>query len=435
MSEANMEIERVAKFGGTSMAQPVTVAEQLAYPGNTAEVVVVSAPAGLTSALFEFSRTMHPTHGQVRYIHDRVAAMAVSCDPAGTNEDIQDVVDGMSDDIAEWRQSGSPIMGLGEYWSARIFAAHTGRQFVDARDVVRFDDDGQLDAHETLTYATHRLGDGGQYVVPGYYGSDAEGRVHLLDRSGSDISAAILANVLNASRLDIWSDVPGFMSADPGKVADARLMSEITTREAREMYPGCALLHRDVLRFTGRAGLEVHMRHTFGEPGNTGTVVRNEREYSDTPIVGVVGMSGLVNLDIYEFGTEERSGSMADVFGILAERGIPFEDIATHVDGLSITFQEEHSGKLPYGLTGLSRGSRRASIQPVHGIKVVGEGLARAGNGRSRIIATASTALADAGVDISSETWSRNSVSHTAFVEGGEQSMDLAVEAVHSELF
>jgi aspartate kinase len=435
MSERNFEdheINRVSKLGGTSMVQPTVAAEQLAHPGNEAEVVVVSAPAGLTDMLHRYEARSQQIPAQPESIQARVAEVAASCDPNGTNETIQEVVGGVPTDLDRWERDGSPRMGLGENWMARIFAAYTGREFVDARHVVRFNDDGTLNRDNTYRAAQAELR-GGQYVVPGFYGSDSEGRIHLLERNGSDITGALLADVLSANRFDVWSDVPGFMTANPREVAAARLVPELTGREVREMYPGCVLLHRDVIRFTGRAGIPVHLRHTFGEPDNVGSIVTTRRDGLDMPVVGVVGMDDMVNFDVYEFGTEEQSGRMADVFNSLAEQNIPFEDISTHVDGMSVLLEGQYRDKLAYPGY-FSSGSRQVNISPAQILRVVGEVFARSGNERSDVAARAAAALGRAGIDFSGWTGAPGAVSRTFILEK-DQDMRQAVNAVHAELF
>lgn len=430
----NIEIERVAKFGGTSMARPDLVAEQLAYPGNEAEVVVVSAPAGLTDAIHGLMHTIHPTVGQAQYPGDLLREMAAICDPSGTNEDIQTVIEDMSSDMDEWRRNGDPVEGLGEYWSAKMFAAYTGSQFVDACDVIRFDHEGQLDMRATRECARRELGDGDQYVVPGYYGSDDEDRVHLLDRSGSDISAALLAHAVDASRLDIWSDVPGFMTADPAIVSNARQVSELTPREARAMYPSCELLHRDVLRFAGRTGVAIYMRNTFGGPDNVGTIVHEERDCLEMPIIGITGMDSMTGLNLYKFGSEERSGSMTDAFETLARWGVPIEDMATDVDDLFVTFQDRHQSKLVHGFLDRISGYGSARLRSANYVRIVGEGLARPGNARTQMLEATIGALARAGIDVPGLTGAPDSVSRTCLIEGGEEVVDAGINAVHAEL-
>ncbi len=178
------DINLVAKFGGTSTAQPNIMAEKIAYPGNEADLMVVSAPAGLTDQLTAYGARLRRTQEEAESIQARLADFASTCDPDGASQDIQAVVGGALTDMNRWMDDGAPIEGLGEYWTARIAAAYIGREFIDARHVVRFGRDDQLDWNATRLSARRELSDGGQYVVPGFYGADADGRIHLLDRNG-----------------------------------------------------------------------------------------------------------------------------------------------------------------------------------------------------------------------------------------------------------
>jgi len=440
----NYEIESVAKIGGSSMADPLVPVEQLAYPGNEASIVVVSAPGinlaighdhKLTNILESFSKRLTPSHEESEFIQSQVADIADQFDPDHRNSDIQVVVDGVISDMVRWERDGYPIMGLGENWSARLFAAHTGREFVDARHVIRFDREGNVDSEATYSAITRELTNGGNYVVPGFYGSDNEGRIRLLDRGGSDTTGALIAAALHAGTYQVWSDVPGFLTANPGQVPHSQLNEEVTRREAREMYIGCEVLHRDVLRFLGATAIPIHMRNTFDVPNAPGTIVRAERNWSARPIVGVVGTSNLAELALKEFGMNEQVGSTTDVFNILRDRGVSYEHAATSTDELSIVFRREYQYQLPLHLQGLRRPDRRANVQPIGIVRIVGEGLANSGVLRSRTLGRIAAAFADNDIGIFGMTDVPHSATLTFFVEDDPASVARAIRVAHRTVF
>ncbi|MEK7594407.1 MAG: aspartate kinase [Patescibacteria group bacterium] len=444
MNANSHEIERVAKGGGTTMANPLLFAEQLASPGNQAEIVVVSAPGinetlghdtKLTDLLDSYSQRLYPTRQGGLSIQSHMADIAKVLDPVGADDTIQRVVENVPKDLEYWRQNGAPIMALGEKWSAQIFAAHTDREFVDASHVIRFNRNGEVDHGATYVSIRRELSDGFEYVVPGFYGADSQGRIHLLGRGGSDITGALIATSLSAGSYHNWSDVSGFMTANPALVEHAQLLPEITQREAREMYMGCELLHRDVLRYVGATGIPIHMRNTFDVPTAQGTIVTRERDWRASPIVGVVGKSDLVELALHDFGMNEQVGGTTDVFQLLSENGIPYEHAATSTDDLSIIFEEKYAKNLPYKMHGLEQMSRKAVVRPIGAVRIVGEGLANSGNTRSRLLGRVATAFSDSDIEVFGMTDAPNCASLTFFVNPDQANVNDAVNVAHQAVF
>lgn len=191
------QLETVAKYGGTSMAHVERVARILETDEGKADVVVVSAPGvdsdnpvKTTDMLLRYGG--NPTEDSIQAIQNRFAYIA---DRVG-GEAVRQIVDEIPRDIQSWQDKGDPIAALGEYWSARIFAAMTGRQFVDARDVIIFDGH-KLDEQATNNATRHRLAPGNGYAIPGFYGQDKRtGAIRLLERGGSDITGALIARGL-----------------------------------------------------------------------------------------------------------------------------------------------------------------------------------------------------------------------------------------------
>ncbi len=296
-------IERVAKGGGTTLAQPQRFAEQLNHPNNHAEIAVVSAAGKnpglgldikLTDLLIRHERRGEWPRNTLAGITGHVAVIGALMDPHGRNQIIQHVVGNVDSDISDWQRRGYPLAGLGEKWTAKMFAAYTDRELVDATELVSFTAQGLLDPVTTRKRIRRRLGHlGNDIVVPGFYGSDQHGHIHTLSRGGSDVSAALIAEALDAESYHNWSDVPGFLTADPRIVATAQHIESITRREVNEMSFGCELLHPDAIRYSGDI-TPIHMRHTFGEPTDPGTAILPTREWSDMPVVGVVSQRATV---------------------------------------------------------------------------------------------------------------------------------------------
>lgn len=432
-------IERVAKGGGTTMAQPERFAEQLNRPNNHAEIAVVSAAGknhdlGLDIKLTDLLLD-HERHGNnLARIAGHVATIGALMDPHGHDQTIQRAVGNVEADIHRWQQHNHPIASLGEKWTAEMFAAYTSREFVDAAELIAFTRQGRLDPVATRERVRGRLGQGGEVVVPGFYGSDQDGVIHLLSRGGSDVSAALIAEALSADSYHNWSDVDGFYTADPRRVEAARPIQEITRREVREMSLGCELLHPDAIRYSGDA-TPIHMRNTFGGSTSEGTAILPERDWSDTPIVGVVSQSSLAEISLYEYGMNEAAGRTTEVFDALSRCGAPYDHVATSADNLSILTEERHlTPRLRQQLGALCVASGHLSIRPMAALRVVGEGLANSRAVRRDVERRMEAAFAEYDIAEIGTTSAPHTASITYFIEP-EQDMDVALNAVHEAIF
>ncbi len=392
----------VAKFGGTSMAQPEFVAAQLHHEQDAVGTVVVSAPgtdgeySTKTTDMLLGYRDRLFTGEEIQRRYERILTRTGMADDADSRE----AVDMIPSDLNEWASRNDPVEALGEYWSARLLASSTGREFIDAREIILFDNNGDLDDTATFAAVRKRLGDGRKYVVPGFYGSRPDGSIQTFERGGSDITGAIIAKALEADAYHNWSDVAGFMTADPRKVPEARLLSRITYREARELgNGGSELLHRTVIKHLGGTGIKTVMRKTFGELGNAGTEVVDNRAWQWQPVIGVTGRDDLIVLTLHEFGLNEGIGETLDVIRALKEARIPYEHSNDATDDVSIYVNRKYRDGVESIAQELRRPGRTLRTNNAGLIHVVGEGFAQSGSSRFWALGAVSTAFYNAALE------------------------------------
>lgn len=430
----NYEQSRVAKFGGTSMSHPEQVAYQLEQPGNQADTVVVSAPgldeaAGFTIKVTDMLRNYQANPSlsalstiQSRYDHISPASSVVSRIPK---------------DIEEWEASAAPIEALGEYWAAQQFAELTGRAFIDARRLISVDAQGNINIGQTTAMVQRAISPGQQIVVPGFYGLNPQGKVGVMPRGGSDNTGAALARATNADAYHNWSDVPGFMTADPRIVPNARLNQEVSYREARELGSnGSQLLHPAVIKLLGKTGIDTHMRQTYGPPNAAHTVIRDERVWQSQPIAGVTGRNDVVELSLHQYGINEASGTTAMLYQWLRDNAIAYTHAATGTDDVSLFFVgeqathlEQHIQTIPQPTDGFFR------HEPVGLVHIVGEGLTQSGVARSRTLGKIMMAFADADIESRGSTDVSQSASLTMFVRPEKAIVQQAITTAHGVLF
>ena len=293
------------KFGGTSVGSADAMAQAVEIVRRTRSdwprlVVVTSALAGVTDVLL--SSAMEAEKGNAQGIpaaqaqmgeRHRAIADKLVRDPARRDRVMAEVNSLLGDFASLCRaiavlgeatpRALDAVAGLGERMCARLLAAAiedagTHAEPVEATRLIVTDDHFQ-NAHPDLEATRRRasaalgpiLDQGRVAVVTGFIAATPEGVTTTLGRGGSDYSAGILAAVLPADEVWIWTDVDGVMSADPRAVPEARTIPELTYREIAELaYYGAKVLHPKTIRPVIEAGIGLRICNTFN-PSNPGT--------------------------------------------------------------------------------------------------------------------------------------------------------------------
>ena len=243
---------KVCKFGGTSMANSSTIAQvaDIVTSDASRAYIVVSAPGKrdsgdvkVTDALYACAREKNEKGScdaafsviEKRFL-DIESELGVDVGMKAALADIKDKI--------EQGAGVAYIASRGEYLSAKVLAAKLGVPFVDTQDLIKFGTKGELLLDISLDLLRARLADCGRAVLPGFYGSDKDGVVRTFSRGGSDITGAIVARAVNADVYENWTDVDGFLTADPRIIDKPALIDCLTYKELRELaYMGAEVLH------------------------------------------------------------------------------------------------------------------------------------------------------------------------------------------------
>lgn len=230
----------------------------------------------------------------------------------------------------------------GEYLNGKVLAAYLGFNFVDAADVIVFDTKGQLLLDETVKAVKAQLKDLDNAVIPGFYGRTTEGVIKTFSRGGSDVTGSIIANAVNAEIYENWTDVSGFLVADPRIVENPEAIETITYRELRELaYMGASVLHEDAIFPVRSAGIPINIRNT-NRPQDAGTmIVSNDYDFSRESlghtITGIAGKKGFSTINIEKAMMNNELGFGMKVLNVLYQNGISFEHMPSGIDTMSIT--------------------------------------------------------------------------------------------------
>ncbi|HEX9836631.1 MAG TPA: aspartate kinase [Alphaproteobacteria bacterium] len=395
----------VQKFGGTSVADidRIKAAAQrvkAAVDDGNEVAVVVSAMAGTTNQLVKWTLDASRLHDAREY--DAVVASGEQV----TSGLMAIALQGMGVDARSWQGWQVPIRTDGVHGRARITGIETG-------ELLR------------------RMAAGQVPVIAGFQGLGPDNRVTTLGRGGSDTSAVALAAALGAERCDIYTDVDGIYTCDPGIVAKARKLDKITYEEMLELASqGAKVLQTRSVELAMNHGVRVQVLSTFTD--GPGTLVVGEEEIVEKEVLSGIAYSR-DEAKISLIGVADRPGVAATIFGSLADAAINVDMIVQNVSedgkttGLTFTVSkadldrtvhllEQRRGEIGY--------ARLASDANVVKISVIGVGMRSHAGVAKRMFA----ALADKGINIQVISTSEIKVS----VLVGEEYTELALRSLHT---
>lgn len=354
----------VAKFGGSSLAdaQQFSKVAEIVRSNPARRFIVPSAPGKRASGDTKVTDLLLGA----------VKAAADGGDPepllAAVAERFDSIIAGLGLSLelsAEYAALRAAVddpaqrdfaVSRGEAFNAMVLSALLGFPFVDAAEVVFFDKNGVFDPKTTYEKLPARLEGLTHAVIPGFYGSLPDGRVKTFSRGGSDISGSVVARGVHADLYENWTDVPGFLMADPRIVENPKTIRTITYKELRELaYMGATVLHEDAVFPVRDAGIPINIRNT-NDPAAAGTVIVAGTDFMDLDnvITGVAGRRGFCFILIEKEMMNVEVGFGRRVLSVLEQYDINFEHMPSGIDSLCVIVPEkEIAGKEKEVLDGI----------------------------------------------------------------------------------
>ncbi len=289
----------------------------------------------------------------------------------------------------------------GEYLNGLLLAAYLEFPFVDAAEVMLFDLDGNFLLEQSVAKLRERLSKMDYAVVPGFYGSRENGAVKTFSRGGSDVTGSILANAVKAELYENWTDVSGFLVADPRIVENPEVIRTITYAELRELsYMGATVLHEDAIFPVRSAGIPINIRNT-NAPDAPGTMIVSDcDETVDYTITGIAGLKGFSAINIEKAMMNSELGFCRKVLEVLENNQISFEHMPSGIDTTSIILSNASLAEKEQAvLTQIQQAVSPDRVEIEDGIAllaVVGRGMRRTRGTAARIFA----ALAHARINV-----------------------------------
>ena len=430
---------KVAKFGGSSVADAIqlTKMKQIVEADPARRYVVVSAPgkrydgdSKITDLLYLCKTHIEhnvPYEQIFQVICDRYMAIAINL---GVKANLLAEFETIKKNLQEGASSDY-IASRGEYLNAIVVAGFLGYDFVDTAGLIHFDKKGRLLAEETDRDLGAELAKHERAVLPGFYGSNPDGTIKTFSRGGSDITGALVAKAANADVYENWTDVSGFLIADPRIVENAKPIKSISYMELRELsYMGASVLHEDAIYPARIGNIPINIRNT-NDPEDEGTLITSSTDGREKRVItGIAGSRDFTVIALYKNMLSRERGFIRKILGLLEDHDIPIEHLPTGIDTVSIVVSNKNlEGKLDDLLDEIKNTVKPDSIDVFENmalVATVGIGMSR----RPGVSAKLFGALAAAGVNIRMIDQGSSEMNIIVGVEN--QDFDASIRAIYN---
>ena len=344
----------VSKFGGSSLANATQFAKvkKIIDHDSLRKVVVVSAIGKEDKTDNKITDLLYLLSAHIRYgvdgshlweqTYNRYNKVKTDL---GLSLDLEKEFIEIKNKLSQFYDE-SYLVSRGEYLSAKLMSEYLGYEFVDASKLFVFDYHGKIDLKKTNANINYYIKPHHKVVVPGFYGINPDGSIKLFSRGGSDVTGALLAAGLKASKYENFTDVDGILMADPKIINSPKQIQELNYDELRELsYMGASVIHEDTLFPVIEDNIPIHILNTNNPFGN-GTIICKKASNQEQVITGITGKKNYHSLTVLKAKQADKLAIICDVLNIFKRYNIIVEHMPTSIDSFSIVFEECPSDKL-----------------------------------------------------------------------------------------
>lgn len=339
----------VTKFGGSSLADASQFkkVKNIICADDARKYVVPSAPGKRNKKDTKVTDLLYLCHAHVetgialddvfKHVESRYTEIV---NELGLNFDIKKYLDVVKKDLEDGA-SKDYAASRGEYLNGLVLANYLGYEFVDAKDVIVFDEDGALNSEKTNEALKAVLSKTPKAVIPGFYGADVNGNIVTFSRGGSDVTGALVAASVDADLYENWTDVSGFLMADPRIIDNPKAIDQITYKELRELsYMGASVLHEDAIFPVRAAGIPINIKNT-NRPEDTGTfIVQDIDDKECKTITGIAGKKDFTVISIEKAMMNSELGFCRKLLSVLETNNISFENMPSGIDTVCVVISD-----------------------------------------------------------------------------------------------
>ncbi len=343
-------MRKVVKFGGSSLASAEQFKKvgEIIHADKERRFVVPSAPGKRNADDTKVTDMLYDCYDLAEAGKDFKAQLKA------IKERYQEIIDGLGLKLSldeEFKtieknfkdKAGSNYAASrGEYLNGIIMADYLGFTFVDAAEVILFNENGEYDVEVTNSKMRERLGSLDSAVIPGFYGAYADGTVKTFSRGGSDITGSIVARAIKANVYENWTDVSGFLIADPRIIYKPEVIATITYKELRELaYMGASVLHEEAIFPVRTEGIPINIRNTNAPDDNGTWIVESTCQKSKYVITGIAGKKGFCSVNIEKDMMNTEIGFFFFFLQAFEENGISFEHVPSGIDTMTVFVHQD----------------------------------------------------------------------------------------------
>ena len=339
----------VAKFGGSSLCDSIQFkkVKDILLSDTRRCYVVPSAPGkrnkgdykitDLLYLCYEHVKKSLPFDELFKLIEDRYILL---CNELELSIDMLKYLRQVKEKVTNGA-SKDYVASRGEYLNGLILAEYLGYEFIDAAEIIIFKKSGRLDETETYKAINSRLSKVEKAVIPGFYGATKEGIIRTFSRGGSDITGAIISKGTGAKIYENWTDVSGFLMADPNVVANPKPIKEVTYKELRELaYMGANVFHEEAIFPVKNDGIPINIKNT-NDPLGEGTFILDVKSKVNTgKITGIAGKKDFTVIAIEKTLMNRDIGYCRRILSVLESNDVAFEHIPSGIDSISLVIDD-----------------------------------------------------------------------------------------------
>lgn len=339
-------MSKVVKFGGSSLADATQFKKvyNIIKSDDERRFVVPSAPGKrfkddtkVTDLLYKAYNAK--TQNEFNATFDEIKSR------------YQDIIDGLNLDFSleeefkiikkdfENQLGEDYAASRGEYLNGMLLAAYLGFEFIDAKDVIFIDENGNYDIEMTDPVLSERLNNVEYAVIPGFYGSlnDGSGTIKAFSRGGSDVTGSIVAKNGKVDLYENWTDVSGFLIADPRIVKNPAVIQTITYKELRELsYMGASVLHENSVFPVRKEGIPINIKNT-NKPEDPGTLIVESTCHKPAHVItGIAGKKGFATVMIEKDMMNSEIGFGRRILQVFEDHELSFEHMPSGIDTMTI---------------------------------------------------------------------------------------------------
>ncbi len=433
---------KVSKFGGTSMANKDAILRVKAIIENDPDrkFIVVSAPGKrfkgdekITDLLYASYREIKNGDRSIsfRKIRERYTELVKEF---ALTLDIDLYLDEIESRMGTY-DTPDYAASRGEYLSAVIFAEIMHFDFIDAAEIIKFNKKGNFDPQYSYDLVARRLANSEGAVIPGFYGSLPDGTIKTFTRGGSDFTGAIIARGTGADVYENWTDVDGFMTADPRVVENPRLIDYLSYEELRELsYMGASVLHPESTFPLQSTSIPINIRNTFNTDAKGTFILRDTSTKQTRVVTGIAGRPGFTTFFIRKSLMNNEIGFCRKVLSILEYYDISLEHMPTGIDTMSLIVPNE---KITDAIEKEIIEKIRGEVNPdeifvyrnIALIAIVGHGMSNQTGTAARVF----DALAKANINVKMIDQGSSEMNIIVGVRGAD--LDKAIDAIYHAFF